>query len=173
MIVERTADRIAQAIYNKIPEQSSSIPVLRYGMIIVLNTALTIGFAMGLGSVLGKPGETAIVLLVIALLRMISGGFHFSASKWCTLFTTGTVVLIPHVVLTSVSYWVLAICSILLFLWFSPSNLEKQSRIPRKYYPVLKIISVGVVVVGVVLNWDIILCSIFVQALSLIRFERG
>lgn len=173
MIVERAANRIAEAIHSRDPEPTSSVAVLRYGLIIIMNTVLTVSLSLFGGALTGNFAATALFLGVFSLLRSISGGYHFNVSWKCTLLTVSTAVILPHVPISFTLHLILGGLSLLLFLIYAPSNLAKQSRIPEVYYPYLKVVSVAFVIVGLWMQRDVITLAILVQAISLVNVKGG
>lgn len=173
MIVERAANRIAEAIHSRDPEPTSSVAVLRYGLIIIMNTVLTVSLCLIGGALTGKFADTALVLIVFAILRSISGGYHFNVSWKCTLLTMSTAILLPHIPISFTLYLILGGFSLLLFVIYAPSNLAKQSRIPEAYSPYLKVVSVALVIVGLWVQQDVITLAILVQAISLVNVKGG
>ncbi|QYR21623.1 accessory gene regulator B family protein [Paenibacillus sp. sptzw28] len=171
-MIERFAERLAFSINHHAQDSSSSVKVLTYGIIMLLDFLFILVLSLTIGALTGKFIETAIGMGCFLLLRSISGGYHFNTSMSCILFSTFVSVTIPHVALSSGVTLILYVISILLFVIYSPSNLQNQSRIPSKYYPALKWISVGIVVASFLPTMEVVTLAIFIQALSLVRFNR-
>ncbi|MBD2846243.1 accessory gene regulator B family protein [Paenibacillus sp. IB182496] len=169
-MIEKAADRLAGFIYEAADDAKFNKAILRYALIIVVNFVLTISFVMAVSALFGYWEEVAFGLFIFIILRAISGGYHFSTSTPCFILTTLTALAIPLVPLTVTGMNVLYAVSLVLFILFSPSNLQKQSRIPKKYYPVLKLVSVLFVGLTWPLYSEIMTMAIFTQALTMIHF---
>jgi accessory gene regulator B len=61
--------------------------------------------------------------------------------------------------------------SLILILIYAPSGIERQSRIPRKYYPLLKLISFLLVASNLLIQADVLSVTFLIQALLLIKIR--
>lgn len=172
-MIEKLAGKLAKNLHHYAEEPLISISVLKYGLTIVINTIFVVSLSLTLGGLTGKLLETAIGIGCFLILRACSGGHHLNTSTACILLSTLISVTIPHVSLHEISIIMISLISIALFMIYSPSNLQRQSRIPSRYYPLLKVISTALAVGGLLLGMEVITVSIFIQALSLIRFKLG
>jgi accessory gene regulator B len=80
-------------------------------------------------------------MLGFALLRQISGGYHIEKAEICVVVSTLSIFLIAnysYLLIDYVNY--INIISFLLVLIFSPSNIEEQTRVGKKYHFVFKIL---------------------------------
>lgn len=171
-MIDRLAGRLAVVLHHHSQDTSISLPVLKYGLIIVLDSVIIVSLSLILGGMTGKLQETAIGMGVFLLFRAISGGHHLNTSMKCIILSTFLSVSIPHIPLHESASVIITIISTILFAVYAPSNLQKQSRIPRAYYPLLKAASTALVAGSYMLNKEVITLSIFIQAVSLIHFQR-
>lgn len=171
-MIERLADILAVSIYRHAAQPSISIPILKYGLIVVIDTALILALSLTLGGITGKLMETAVGIICFLVLRAISGGYHLNTSTACTILSTFIAVSIPHIPLKESQFEIITLISVLIFIVYSPSNLEKQSRIPSKYYPLLKVISIIMAAGSYLVKMEVVTLAVLIQSLSLIRFKQ-
>lgn len=171
-MVEALAIRLANAIKRANPENTASIQVLKYGLIIVINFLTTVLTALLIGALLGRVDEVLIALAAFMILRAFSGGYHFKSSILCSLVTTIIVVIASMTTLPLMFSMVLNAVSGLLVLLFAPSRIERQSNIPRQFYPFLKMISLLIVASNFAVQSDLLTAIFFFQSVSLIYFNR-
>ena len=174
MTIETLSSKLAERMKSINPEKTSSVEVLTYGWMILFNTAAIVFGSFVIGWITGKVQEVMIELLAFALLRAISGGYHVKSSSMCILLSVSTFGILPFVPITSTWNVILIASSALLTAIFAPAGLGEQSNIPPKYYPLLKILSVGLILVSSSLfSQNSTLAKIyFIQSLTLL-FARG
>nr|WP_318840804.1 hypothetical protein [Paenibacillus sp. BJ-4] len=63
---------------------------------------------------------------------------------------------------------VTSILSIILVLFYAPSRIEGRTRIPKRYYPLLKCIGVTLVALNLWMAFPVVAASFFAQSLTLI-----
>ena len=61
--------------------------------------------------------------------------------------------------------------NIILVLLFAPSRIDKQTRISKKHYPLLKIISLFLVSTNFLIGSSVLAAAFLIQSLTLIKFE--
>lgn len=170
---ESTSYRIAVKWKQLIPDHPVSIPVLKFSIDIFLNVIPIIGFSLLISVLTGRTSEVLIVMAGFALLRQLSGGYHFNSSLQCFLISTTGITLCSFAQFESKTMFLLiTIVNIILFAIYSPSNIEKQSRIKKRYYPLLKILSIIVVVSSLFTNSPELITAFLIQGLSLIKKRR-
>ena len=167
-MVEAFAQRIATYIKSIDPEHTASVDVLKYGLIICLNFLSTLFCTLAVGMVLGKTLDVIYGIIAFMVLRAFSGGFHFKSPILCTICTT--LIVVAASVLSLPMHWSIILngISIILVLLFAPSRIERQSNIPRRFYPYLKMISFGIVASNFIIQSDILTMIFFVQSVTLI-----
>src|SRR5690606_13249125 len=146
-MIDTFASKLAKTIKDADPENTASIAVLKYGLIIVINLLSTICLSVLIGLVLGKLEEVLLALLAFSVLRAVSGGLHLKSAVLCTIVSVLVVTITPLIHVSSNMIITINIINCLLVLIFAPSKIEDQSNIPEKWYPALKVISL--IVVGV------------------------
>ncbi|MCR8981597.1 accessory gene regulator ArgB-like protein [Brevibacillus laterosporus] len=171
-MIDIIAKKIAIAIKRANPNETASIEVLQYALVILIGSFVTIFISLSIGVATDKFKETALVLFSFALLRFFSGGYHFSTSMQCSMTTIIFSILLPHIPISNTVSMILLYVSIIVTAVYAPSGIERQSRIPKKYYPALKIISILIVSSNLIIGSPLITKAFFLQALTLILGRR-
>jgi accessory gene regulator B len=175
-MIETISEKLATHIHeNTNNSNSPSISVLKYSLIILVNTILIISLSLSIGILLGAFIETVIALISFSMLRQVSGGYHLKSSTLCATISTTMIVFIVGIskYLNQVDVIVLTTFSLILVLLYSPSNIEKQTRIPIKYHGYLKLISAAMVCINYIIVSEVIAVSFLIQTLLLIKFKKG
>jgi accessory gene regulator B len=167
------SNRIAVYIKNVVPDHPASIAVLRYSLSFILNAILIILLTFGMSFVTGRTKEAVTILIAFGLLRQVSGGIHLKSGDLCVLFTSSAFTIMSLIDLGSKQIFMLNVFTLLLVLLFSPSRIERQTRIPMKYYPLLKVISTLLVLTNFYWESSTLAITFFVQAATLIRLKGG
>lgn len=170
-MIEQMADKMAREIKLRSPEHPATVAVLRHSLAILINTFSILVLTTVLGILTNHLNETFVVLASFAALRMVSGGRHLRSGTWCVIVTTAMVVLVSHVEMTANWTWGVTAISFFLAARFAPTDIQKQSRIPRKYYPVLKILSIILISVNFLLGSPVAAAGFLVQAMLLIPWK--
>jgi accessory gene regulator B len=171
-MIEALANRMAITIKQANEDETTSIEVLRFGLIIVLNTAFIIISSLVVAWITGTVYEVIIVMTALIGLKFFSGGKHFRSSMICVLFSTFIITVIPHLDFFQDYVLWLNGANLLLVALFAPSNIENHTRIEKKYYPVLKMVSVFIVSTNFIISSYLLALAFFIQAISLIEFKR-
>ncbi|MEX2460189.1 MAG: accessory gene regulator B family protein [Paenibacillaceae bacterium] len=167
------AERIAFKMKSINNEKTASIEVMKYGLLIFFNLFSIVVSSTLIGFVTGKLMETLFVLLAFAVLRACTGGRHLKSSIGCILFSATILSIIPHIPLNQISTLIVTISTIIIIIFFAPFELENQTNIPKKYYPLLKAIAIILVTINIFfLSEALAICS-FIQSLMLIRGKGG
>lgn len=168
-MIEVISQKIAVRIKEANPEHPASVEVLRYAMASVINITGTFVLAVLIGFLLGQTTDTILALAAFAILRSISGGYHLQSSIHCLVISAVVANIIP---LISISDPVLVICTIIsatLALFFAPSNIKRSSRIPARFYPLLKFLSMAIILCNLFLYSEVIACCFLLQSVLLIH----
>jgi len=171
-MVEKLSYHLAHWLKSELPEHPYSIARLQFGFHLLLNTILTLLTATLLGLLFGNLRDTMLVLLAFGALRMISGGYHFKSPVVCILGTATVSVLLPRLELSYFYITSINITNMVLTMIFSPSRIEEQTRIPPKYFPLLKVCSTALVASNFLFHSQLLAITWLVQVLSLIRLPR-
>jgi len=171
-MIESMALRLAQRLKNAEPEGTASVEVMKYSLVILLNlffTILVIGLA---GAITGKFGQTMLGLSAFMVLKFVSGGAHLRTALQCSVLSVVCVVAVPHIPLTDTWTQAVIVVSAVLLLLFAPSNLKGHTRIPDRYFPLLKLASVLIVSLNFFWLSSTVAVAHFIQAASTIRINR-
>jgi Membrane protein putatively involved in post-translational modification of the autoinducing quorum-sensing peptide len=171
-MIEAISNKLAIAIKSASKNEQASVAVIRFGLILIINTIIIVISCFVLGLILGKLAEVMLALLSFAALRSVSGGFHLKSNMACIVLSVCTMIAIPFVPLTRTINLSLTVASLLLILIYAPSNIEKQTRVPERYFFAFKIISLLIASTNLFLQTDVMALAFFIQSLSLIRKRR-
>jgi accessory gene regulator B len=166
-MIDTLAEKMALSLKKMNVDETASVEVMKFSLIAILNAASILILTATAGYITGKPWDTFLALTAFAVLRMFSGGYHLHSSDLCVAVSTLLFAAIPHIPMNTMAVFVLNGVSFILVFLFAPSRIENQTRIPPKYYPLLKIISALLVAVNFYLLSPAIALSFSVQALSL------
>jgi accessory gene regulator B len=163
------AYKIAISLKKRAPNHHGSVEVLQFAVEALLNTCSTIILALGISLFTGKLAATGLALISFALLRMLSGGFHLKNGWSCTLVSaiTANLVSFGHYSFTTIT--LMTGISIILAAVFAPSRIEEQTRIPVKYFPVLKVLSMVLISSNLFIGSSVIATAFLIQSLLLIK----
>jgi Membrane protein putatively involved in post-translational modification of the autoinducing quorum-sensing peptide len=144
-MVEALAESLAIKIKQANPNQTVSVPVMKFALIIVINFTIPVFASLAFGALTGKWLETLTAMVFFIPLRMISGGYHFESPIPCMLVTFTIIAVPPHISLPDSWIYILTAAALILIAWLAPANMKGYNTIPEKYYPLLKISSVVIV----------------------------
>lgn len=173
-MIEFLAGKIALQIKQANPEETKSIPVLQFGLIMIISTVIILFTTSIVSFYLGTLTETWTVLMTFAFLRMFSGGFHFKTAALCTLSTIVGAITLPLLPVPEDILIVINLTTLILVGLFSPHNIENQSRFFKKEHSsVLKVIATLIVFGLILIESKSVDLALFVQALTLIPVLEG
>lgn len=167
-MIEVMALRMAEGIKRNIPDHKASVAVLKYSLSILLNTVFIIIGTLLLSIVTGRTKEALILLVAFALIRQVSGGVHLKSGMQCVLATTAAFTFLSLFHLDILYIQVFNVLTVLLYLIFAPSRIREQNRIPKRYYPALKVLSVLIVSSSFLFQSTTLTLCFLVQGLTLI-----
>lgn len=145
-----------------------SAEVIAYALNILGNGLSIMGLSLIIAAITGVFAEMCLILIVFAVLRMLSGGYHVKSSLLCIVLSTAIISIIPHFALERQWILVLTIASLVIFLIFSPSNMDKYARIPPRYHPLLKAVSSAIVASNLLVKSGSLAVAFGIQALLLV-----
>ncbi|WP_134914739.1 accessory gene regulator B family protein [Paenibacillus sp. IHB B 3084] len=160
---------IATHIKNVVPDHPSSINVLKHGIAVVINTASIILLTIGISLLTGQVQGAILAMLSFSLLRQVVGGLHLKSSMVCIIVSTVLLTALSFANLNHNLIVVTSILSTILVLLYGPSRIEGKTRIPKRYYPLLKACGVALIALNLWLALPVVAASFFVQSLTLIR----
>jgi len=171
-VINALSHKLAVGIKSKVPEHPASIAVLQYSLSLVLNTVFIIGLSFMLSFFTGKALETLVALAGFAVLRQISGGYHLKSGVMCILVSTAGIVALSFADFGPAITLSFNAAAFLLALVFAPSRIERQTRIPQKYFGYLKLGSMMLIVLSGFIGYSVLASAFLLQALTLIRIRR-
>lgn len=172
-MIEAAAERIALAIKRANPEETVSVAVMKFSLIMVIGTGSALFFSFLISGLLGSFIDTLITLLAFVVLRFFSGGFHFKTAEKCTLSSIIGAVSIPYIPLSHLGNIMLLTTSVIIVIWLAPIG-KNQSRIfKQQHNKLLKVISVVIVLSNFYIQSNVITLAFFVQSLTLVFLLKG
>lgn len=172
-MIEVIAGRMAEGIKHRAPDHPASIEVMKHALAVLINTASIIILSIGIAIITKRLPETLTVMTSFALLRMVSGGAHLKSGTLCAVFSTLLIVILSMSRLNDQGTVNVNILSLLLAGTFAPTDIHKQSRIPRKYYPILKVLSIVMICLNFWIASPYVAVAFFAQALLLVPRLKG
>ncbi|RXZ83331.1 accessory regulator AgrB [Paenibacillaceae bacterium] len=168
------AYKVACAIKNANPEETQSVAVMQYALGIIFNTLFSLLAALLIGLFTGQFLDTAIAFLTFVTIRMLSGGFHLKSAWACNIATIVLCTVIPHaaILITSSSVMILNIISLISMVLLAPRP-DHNTRIPPKWFPLLKMLSVLVVILNFFLAYPVIGLVLAAQSFTLYYWKGG
>ncbi|MEC0248882.1 accessory gene regulator B family protein [Paenibacillus chitinolyticus] len=161
-VVDKIAIHFAETIHKNAKE-SSSVAVLKYAIAAVLNFLVFFLIVTFICSVTGHFIDGLIASLAFPALRYFSGGFHLKSATACNVISAALVLL---AVLTPIGWnWWIVLLAATILAFTAPNNV-KRSKLPAKYYPVLKIIAVGIVLSNFIFHSDVLAKVFLLQSLT-------
>jgi accessory gene regulator B len=170
-MIEQLAGKIAVKIKEASPEDTASVEVMKFALIGLLQNGITITAALIVGLVAGTFFEVFLAVASFMLLRLVSGGYHFSSMLACAIFSFSVFVAIPFIPVSDSMVHVLNAASLVLCLVFSPSNIKEHIRVSEKYFFIFKVLSIIVVSINFWISNPIVALGFFAQSLLLITFK--
>ncbi|WP_167747185.1 accessory gene regulator ArgB-like protein [Cohnella luojiensis] len=163
---------IAEAIKKVEPEKTASIAVMKYSLEVIIQTLLTLLYIGIIGILTDALTETMFGALGFVVLRFFSGGLHLRTAIHCSITSTILISIAPHIPLNG--KWIIIVTgvSFVLMLCFAPSNIERHARIPKKYFPFLKLISTLIVALNFFFLESYLAMVFLFQAITTIPYRK-
>lgn len=168
-MVNTLSGKIATGIKKVVPEAPQSVEVLKYAISFILNAFFIIGASLLISLFTGKVIEVTIILIGYALLRQVSGGVHLESGTLCIVISTAGATALSFVSFDRNTLVLVTVVSLLLALVYAPSRIDKQTRIPAKYYPVLKLLSLLIISSSFFIHSAALASAFLLQTLTLVR----
>jgi accessory gene regulator B len=171
-MIDSAATRAAEYI-NRNVDNSSSVAVLRMSLITIINFIIVAAAVLMICLFTGKLAEGVIALLCSPLLRYFSGGVHLKSSNACNIVSIIIFLLAAHIQ-TSFLFTglTLTIITILLLLLYAPQGILNVSRLDAKYYPILKLIAIGIVASNFYFQSPLLSSVFFLQSLTIVPIAQ-
>ncbi|GGF76512.1 hypothetical protein GCM10010912_22000 [Paenibacillus albidus] len=166
------ANRIAATIKKANPEETHSLEIMQYALVIILNTLSIVLLTFGIGLITGNLVDSLSFLFCFSTLRFLSGGFHLAKSRDCIIVSVLISTVIPHFFILT-EHWLLITnaLSVLIMLMFAP-NPDRNAQIPKKFFPYLKVISLVLVCTNFFLDSSVVGLAFFAQSVTIIPWKR-
>lgn len=175
-MIEILAAAAARRIKQTVPEHPASLAVLTFSMTVVLNVVFIVALSLSISMFTGNLREVAVILVSFAVLRQLTGGVHLKSGTACVVVTTLAFTVMSYIRPGEAAMYGMNAVSFLLILLLAPVGVEKQTRIPKRHYPKLKVIGAVLVLAAFFIQSPALTVSFFVQSLTLlsgIRTKRG
>jgi accessory gene regulator B len=164
--------KLATIIKNADPKRTHSIEVMQYALSILLNTFFVCLIVLTIGWTTGTLLSTLIALTLCIILRMVSGGVHLKKVWTCNIFSIIVCAGVPHLPVLSIKYIIiLNFFSLIMMILFAPYQ-DKNTRLPQKILPVLKGISIFLVLGNFFIFSNVVVLVCLVQSLTIIPWRR-
>jgi accessory gene regulator B len=167
--VDTLASRIAESIQKNNPN-SSSIAVLKYALIALLNLTIIMSSVLIIAAITGRVVDAVVAVLAFPLLRYFSGGLHLRSSTICNIISA---ILVLVSIYMPINYWynglILNLLTILILALYAPSEIRK-SKMPKEQFPILKFIAIFVVSTNLFFHSPVLSIVFFAQSVTTIPF---
>ncbi|WP_256760865.1 accessory gene regulator ArgB-like protein [Cohnella sp. WQ 127256] len=144
-MISRISNGIASYLKKEIPEDTPSIAVMNYSLYIIIHSLFTVVIITIISLSLNVFFETFIGLLFFVALRVFGGGYHLHNSNVCTVLTVIVICASPFIPISITWLIIVNIFNLVLVSIYAPRNFKGYARIPEKYYPVMKLITLLIV----------------------------
>jgi accessory gene regulator B len=167
---DRWAFNAASWIKLQNPEKTASVAVLHFALTGLLNSLAVFVIVLSIGTISGHLIDSLLASIFFVSLHFFSGGYHFKSVLLCTLFSASMIVISFIIPLSSSWLLGLTIFTIIIIATFSPSNIDNHARISKTYFPLLKVISVVIVLLSLLIHNTAVGFALFFQALLVIPY---
>lgn len=154
------------------PDQTASVAVLQFALIGILNSLLIFVIIIFFGVISGHLWDSFLASIFFVVLHFFSGGYHFKSALLCTIFSSSMIILSYSFSINDNWLFGITIFTILILIIFAPSNIENHARIPKSYFPLLKIISICIVLTNLFLLNSAVGLALLFQALLVIPYSK-
>ncbi|WP_164763005.1 accessory gene regulator B family protein [Paenibacillus humicus] len=148
------------------------IGVIAYSLDIIANTVSITAATLAIGLMSGNLSGMMTCLGALAALRFVSGGVHLPTSAACIALSTAIITTIPYLPLSPGVNQTITAAAFIIVAVRATTNYDKHARIPRKYYPLMRIVACVIVASNFVIASDILALTYIVQAVTLLPFLK-
>ncbi|GMX64197.1 hypothetical protein Elgi_34650 [Paenibacillus elgii] len=169
--IDSMASYLAKAI-RKHNEHAGSEIALKYALSLIINTSFAITVSLLISAITNRLDEAITGIVVFLLIRYVSGGVHLSSSLACcitSIFIFTTIANVPSEY-TEISIYLNAI-SFMILLFTAPNNIKDVSRIPEKFYPLLKVITLLIISSNFFIKSTVFTAAFIIQAVLTTRYS--
>lgn len=154
-------------------KDAASEKVLFYALSLLINSSIAVITSLFLCSITGHFWQGVVVISCYTFVRYFSGGFHMSTSLRCCLYSIFIFSVLAHLSYSYNKYDIgvlMTIVAATILLKTAPQGIENVSRINKKYYPLLKSISVITVLSNLFIQSDLLAAAFLLQAFHTTAF---
>ncbi|KAF6585026.1 accessory gene regulator ArgB-like protein [Paenibacillus sp. EKM211P] len=171
-MIEALSNKIAIHIKSVVPDHPASVPVLKHALAITLNVIFITGLSILISLITGRVKEVVTIMAAFAFLRQMTGGVHLKSGMSCVAVSTLLFTALSFISLDHKWTMIATIISMLLILIFAPAGIENQTRIPKRYFPLLKVAALVTLGLNLWFALPYVAISFFAQTLLLINGGR-
>lgn len=171
-MIEVLSNRLAIKLKEINPEETASVEVMSYALQGILHNVVTVLAAVVVGSVFDQFWDTLLAAICIAMLRWVSGGFHFKSALACFLLSAAAFILIPMIHVSEPVLIILNVIALILVAIYAPSVAKEHIRVPEKFLHIYKVISIVIVMINFLYLAPIVTIAFFAQACTLLPFKE-
>ncbi|SCW85189.1 accessory gene regulator B [Paenibacillus tianmuensis] len=168
--IDSMASYLAKVI-RKHNEHAGSEIALKYALSLTINTSLATIVSLLISVITNRFNEAIIGICIFLLIRYVSGGIHLSSSLACCITSILIFVTIANVPTeyTQLSVY-LNIISFIILLFTAPNNIKDVSRIPQKFYPLLKIVTLVIISSNFFIKSTVFTAAFIIQAVLTMKY---
>ncbi|UVI28847.1 accessory gene regulator B family protein [Paenibacillus spongiae] len=171
-MIDALSERISLRIYELNDKKNVSQAVMKYALVSVFTNTITFILSCVIGILAGAFAETLIAMVLIALLRTLSGGYHLQSAVLCIVVSTVVITVIPFIPVNSTMVIVLTLIAAVLNFIYAPSRLRGVTRLSEKALQFRKWLAIAIILSNLVISSDIVSLACIVQAITLINKSR-
>ncbi|MEK0313756.1 accessory gene regulator ArgB-like protein [Cohnella sp. 56] len=168
-MTDAIAVRLAHRIKRLAPDNPASVEVMAFALSAYINLIAIVTTSLLVSLATGQTKGALAALISFAVVRQVSGGYHLKSGALCIAVSVTGITTLSYADFGAVVSLVLSAISAVLAAIYAPSRIDNQTRIPRRFYPHLKIASIVLICIGHAIGYSPIIAAMFVQALTLIR----
>ncbi|MFS0726121.1 accessory gene regulator ArgB-like protein [Paenibacillus sp. 1P07SE] len=170
-MIGRISEQFGGYIYQHNDRKQVSQEVLVFAIKSLLTNLLTIVLSLTAGYLLGALADTLVVLIAMALLRNLTGGYHFQSPTACILISSTVVAAIPHIPFSDAWFIPCAAVAMLLIILFAPSDLKGVTTLSARRLLVMKLVALAIVGSNFFIESHLLALSFLAQVLTIIPFK--
>lgn len=96
-LVEISALKIAEALQRRYPNEVKNLEALYEWLAFKLSTVYVVAGCLLIGTITGKLLDTIVSVVSFALLRKLTGGYHFKSLTVCVIVSVLLLSTVPHI----------------------------------------------------------------------------
>ncbi|RKP53175.1 hypothetical protein D7Z26_15725 [Cohnella endophytica] len=172
-MIEALSHKISDYVYRHNERGHVSREVMQFAINSILSNSITFTLSLLIGLIDGAFWGTAMSLVAIALMRNLTGGYHFKSTTACIVVSTAAVTVIPFIPVSDVAMYAMNAVALGFVIAFAPSNLRGVTRLSERQLQRMKWVGAILIAANFFYQSDILSLAFFVQSISLISGKRG